>query len=327
MRVAAPAHVLVTLLAALCLISCASPPSSTNSGLPSTTAKSTHRPSGSIPSRALIAFDTQNGSLAYWPIEKGGGTKLQPLTGPLGIDDGYAMAANGDTMIIANYSPAEIVTYNLDTQSESTMSDPYGNPFDVAIDKNGNIYAMNTTNVAVYKSGSSNPAELTCSKMQVSEAIAVDNEGDVFVDGYGTRFQGVVEYAAGSSTCTVPHLRRSRGYVAGVGVDPKTDDLIVVDDPDDCAGGDEGRMVIYSKPYDERTSKRHTLSASYCSGTFRLDRSSRHIFYADATVSAGYPLIEEARYPSGKYVGTYDNGYSSGGDFAGFMTIPNRLPN
>lgn len=330
MRIAAQAHILVAVLTVLVLAGCSTPSASTRSDLPFATARAGHAASGSLPKRALITVDTVNGSLAYWPITKSGGTTLQPLTGPLGLQGGYSMAANGDTMIVANYSPPEIVTYNLETQSESTMADPYGNPFDVAIDAHGNVYAMNLTNVAVYKAGSSSPAELSCSKMSVSESIAVDNEGDVFVDGYGgskSHFQGVVEYPAGSNTCTVPHLRHSRGYVAGVGVDPRTDDLIVVDDPDDCAGGDEGRMIIYPKPYEQRTSRRHTLYADYCSGGFRLDKSSTHIFYSDATVSAGYPLIEEAEYPSGKYVATYENGYYSGGGFGGFTTIPNRLPN
>jgi hypothetical protein len=329
MRAAAPAHILVAILAVLFLAACSARTAPPGSALPFTTTSEGRHAGGTIPGRALIAFDTENGSLAYWPIKKGGGTALQPLTGGLGIDAGYSMAANGHTIIIANYSPPEIVTYDLATQSESTMNDPYGNPFDVAVDTHRSIYAMNVTNVAVYKAGSSSPTELSCSKMQVSEAIAVDNEGDVFVDGYGgskSRFQGVVEYASGSTTCTVPHLRRSLGYVAGVGVDPKTDDLIVIDDPDDCAGGDEGRMVIYPKPYDASTSQRHTLDASYCSGGFRLDKDSKHIFYSDATVSAGYPLIDEARYPSGRYVGTYENGYYSGGGFAGFVPIPNRLP-
>lgn len=327
MRVAAPAHILIALLAVLVLAGCSTPATSTGSSLPFATRRASLPASGSIPKDALIAVDIANGSLGYWPIKKSGGMSLQPLTASLGIAGGYSMAANGDTMIIANYSPPEVITYNLHSKSESTMADPYGDPFDVAVDTHGNIYAMNETNVAVYKVGSSSPAELSCSKMTISESIAVDNEGDIFVDGYGKHFQGVIEYAAGSSTCTVPHLRHSRGYVAGVGVDPSTDDLIVIDDPDLCAGGDEGRMIIYPKPYAVSTSRRHTLSAQYCTGGFRLDKKSTHIFYADATVSAAFPLIEEAKYPSGKFVATYENGYSSGGDFGGFTTIPNALPN
>lgn len=283
-------------------------------------------PASSTP--ALIAFDTLNGSLGYWPIQHGGGETLQPLSGSLGIHNGYALAANSNVVIVANYQPAEIVTYNVRTKAQASMNDPYGDPYDVAVDKKGTIYAMNVASVAVYAKGSSQPSELTCSYITTSEAIAVNNERDVFVDGYGPQgFQGVIEYAAGSTNCTEPRLRATRGYIGGVGVDPKTDDLIVVDDPDFCAGGLEGRMIIYPKPYRQRTSIRRILSATYCAGTFRLDAASRHIFYSDATVSAGFPLIDQARYPSGKYEGQYENGYYSGGNFAGFTTIPNALPN
>ena len=128
-------------------------------------------------------------------------------------------------VIIASYSPAAIVTYNVNTKAQTMMSDPYGNPFDVAVDKHGNIYAMNIANVAVFKAGSSTPTELTCSYVNTSEAIAVNDEGDVFVDGYGSKFEGVIEYPAGSQNCMIPHLRATRGYIAGVGVDPKTDEF------------------------------------------------------------------------------------------------------
>ena len=276
---------------------------------------------------ALIAFDTQNGALGYWPIKRGGGRTLQSLSGPLGIYSGYAMAANGNVMIIANYSPAEVMTYNVKTKAQKTMGDPYGQPYDVAVDKKRNIYALSPGSVAVYKAGSSTPSQLTCSHISSGQAVAVDNEGDVFVNGYGPSFMGVVEYPAGSRTCQVLHLRTELGYAGGVGIDPKTDDLIVVDDPDLCAGGIEGRMIIYPKPYKARTSIRRILGATYCAGIFRLDANSEHIFYSDSTVSAGFPLIDESRYPSAKAVGVYMNGYYSNGNFAGFTTIPNTLPN
>ncbi len=276
---------------------------------------------------ALIAFNTENGTLEYWPIKHGGGETLQPLSGSLGINEGYALASVGHTVVIANYSPAEVVTYNLKTKAEATMSDPYGNPYDIAVDTTGNFYALSSKNVAVYKVGSSQPTELTCSKIDEAEAIAVDRESDVFVAGYGPSFQGVVEFRERSTQCIVPHLRKSRGYIGGIGVEPTTDNLIVVDDPDLCAGGIEGRMVIYPKPYEQRTSVRRILYANYCSGTIRLDGGASHIFYGDATVSDGFPLIEQARYPSGKWEGTYEDGYYSGGNFAGFTVMSNGAPN
>lgn len=237
------------------------------------------------------------------------------------------LASVDKTVVIANYSPPEVVTYNLKTKAEKTMADPYGQPFDIAVDTTGNFYALSTTNVAVYKIGSSQPTELTCSKITTAEGIAVDRESDVFVAGYGPSFQGVVEFRENTTQCIVPHLRAVRGYIGGIGVDPTTDDLIVVDDPDFCAGGIEGRMIIYPRPLAQRTSVRRVLYANYCSGTIRLDAGASHIFYSDATVSAGYPLVEQARYPSGKWEGTYENGYYSGGNFAGFTVMPNGVPN
>jgi hypothetical protein len=297
------------------------------SGIPSGIPQGSHRATASLTTPALITFDPQTGGLAYFKIEHNGSQSLNPFTSSLGISAAYALASDGDVVIIASYSPAAIVTYNVDTKAETTMSDPYGEPFDVAVDKHGNIYAMNLASVSVYKAGSSTPTELTCSYVNTSEAIAVNNEGDVFVDGYGSKFQGVIEYPAGSQSCMIPHLRATRGYIAGVGVDPKTDALIVVDDPDLCAGGIEGRMVIYPKPYQQRTSIRRILYATYCSGTFRLDANSTHIFYSDASVSDGLPIIDEARYPTAKWEGQYWLGYYSSDSFSGITTIPNKLPN
>jgi hypothetical protein len=119
-----------------------------------------------------------------------------------------------------------------------------------------------------------------------------------------------------------------RGYIGGIGVNPNTDALIVVDNPNLCAGGLEGRMIIYPKPYLERNSRRRNLNATYCAGGFRLSSTSSLIFVSDTTVSAGYPLIDQRTYPSAKNEGVYGAGqFGSGGAFGGFTTIPNTLPN
>lgn len=286
-------------------------------------------PSPAFKKPALIAFDSYTDALEYWPIAPNGGSQPQQLSASLGIDSGYGLVANGNVVAIASFSPAEIVTYNVRTKAQTSLADPYGGPLDIAIDKQGTLYALNLGSVAVFKPGSSQPTQLTCSYIDEGEAIAVDDERDVFVDGYGPHgFMGVVEYAAGSQGCTKPHLRPQHGYVGGVGVDPRTDDLIVVDNPGVCAGGLEGLMIIYPKPYEPRTSHRHNLGANYCAGTFRLNSTSSLIFVSDATVSDGFPLIDQATYPEGKSMGYYQSspsGYS--GSFGGFTTIPNTLPN
>jgi hypothetical protein len=295
---------------------------------PSTAGYSALRLAGAAPATrlktpALIALDNQTGQLEYWPITQNGSDSPQVISGSLGVGSEYGMVGDGRVVAFANYSPAEVVTYDLRDKVQTVYNDPYGNPIDLAISKKHTLYALNLNNVAVYPRGSSQPSELTCQFVTDGVAIAVDNEGDVFVNGYGPNgFMGVVEFAAGSQTCTKPHLRAERGYAGGVGVDPKTDDLIVVDNPDLCAGGIEGRMIIYPKPYRQRTSHRRILWATYCAGTFRLDATSTHIFFADSTVSAGFPLIGQRTYPEARGSGVYQNG-----DPGGFTTIPNTLPN
>lgn len=278
---------------------------------------------------ALISIDLTTGELVYWPTNKGPSDKPVAFTKSLGIYEGYEMAANGNVVIIANYDAPEIVTYNVKTKTTKTLRDSNGNPYDVAVDKKGSIYAMNLANVEVFPSGKpSGSYELKCPYVETPEAIAIDNEGDVFINGYEFGgAMGVVEIPVGSSgsKCARLHLRPEHGYVAGVGVDPKTDDLIVVDNPDLCAGGLEGRMVIYPRPYTWRNARRHDLGASYCAGTFRLDATSTHIYISDATVSDGFSLIDVRSYPDGRGGGVYGSGYTF--DLGGFTTIPNTLPN
>jgi hypothetical protein len=222
------------------------------------------------------------------------------------------------------------------TKKQSTMPDPYGTPIDIAIGKDGSLYVLNIAkpdgNVAWYPGGSSQPKELTCPYTYLPEATAVDNEGDIFVQGYGHgRFTGVVEIPNGpsgpqSGQCMKLPVRSEDGtYTGGVAIDPKTDDLITTDDPSLCAGGTEGRMTIYRKPYSRRSARVKILGGN-CTGGLRLNADSTMVFYGDETVSGVSTCIDASTYPEGRRIGVYSDQSFSGGPGA-FTTIPNTLPN
>jgi hypothetical protein len=304
--------------------------SPSTSGASTSAWRATSQPLRKKKTGKLLTLDTNTSALEYWPIQRSGGSTLHELVPQLGIYRATGMAAAGTTVVIANYSPAEIFAIDVARGIRQIYPDPYGGPLDVAVGKDGTIYALHLDGSVTADAGSLRPARMSCAAMTDAVAIAVDNESDVFINGYGPHgFMGVAEFAAGSTQCKVlTGLRKERGYAGGIGIDPKTDDLIVVDNPDYCAGGLEGRMFIYAKPYGSSAVRRRKLDADYCAGTFRLDATSTHIFVADATVDDGAPLIDQRTYPGARGTGTYQDGPSGySGDFSGFTTIPNTLPN
>jgi hypothetical protein len=281
-------------------------------------------------SPALIAVDYRTGALEYWPIRPTGGEHPRTLTRPLGLSGLPNMVANGHVVAITNANPPEVIVYDLKTKSESILPDPHGVPIDIAMDKNATLYVVNLTksssNVTVYPAGST-PSVLACQYMTDGVAIAVDNEGDIFVNGYGpANFTGVVEIPNGPNgpqpqNCTKLALKPELGYVAGLAIDPKTDDLIVLDNPSFCAGGSEGRMTIYPKPYQRSTGHARVIGSN-CSGWLRLNATSTVVFVEDQSIGGATTFILQRTYPDGRHLGTFTRGNP-----VGFTTIPNTLPN
>ena len=270
---------------------------------------------------ALITIDLLTGDLLYWPIKEGPSGTPITLTGNLGTYDANALVSNGDVVIIASQTPAEIIEYNVKSKTETIVPDPFGAPSHVAVDRAGTIYALGRHQVGVFPKGSSQPYKIDCRPLEHGRglSIAVDDEQDVFV----AAGPGIFELPAGSrDDCVKPHLRRPSN-LGGIGIDPKTDDFIVVDNPGyGCSY--EGRITIYPKPYSVRTSSSHEFYVSYCAGGFRLDAHSKHIYISDETVDESYPLIDRFSYPfpvDGQYYADY-NAYTGG-----FTLIPSALPN
>ena len=274
---------------------------------------------------ALIAIDELSGDLVYWEIKDGPGGTPMTLTGNLGTYNANALVSNGDVVIIASHAPAEIIEYNVKAKTETTVADPFGAPNHIAVDKGGTAYALSEHKIGVFPAGSSQPYEIGCKALRDSQglSVTVDNEGDVFVAGAHKRSTDIYELPAGSNrNCVKLDLKRPSN-LGGIGIDPKTDDLIVVDNPGILCSY-VGRLTIYPKPYANGTARRHSFYANYCAGGFRLDATSTHIYVADETIDESYPLIDVRSYPSGGGTQSYAdyNAYTGG-----FTLIPSALPN
>jgi len=286
------------------------------------------RPNFSRP--AIIAVSGDTGDLEAWPIQMGDGSNPQQISGPLGSPFA-GLAAHRDVVVLATGGP-NVILYNVVTAAKTTLPDPFGSALDVAIDKNENIFVTNSTRpadtVVEYPKGDrQHPRDLSgCGLIDLTYGIAADNEGDVFVAVFTPRFAArVIEFPNGPNgpephQCTELALKLSGGY-SGLAIDPKTDDLVTLDNPDQCAGGIEGRMVVYPKPYQKATGKAHDLNAN-CSGGMRLSADSTKVFVGDQDVSGSFTFILQRSFPDGRDEGSYMNGQPGG-----FTTIPNTLPN
>jgi len=279
---------------------------------------------------ALIAVDGDTGALEFWPIKNGGGHSPQTISPPLGI--GYAdLGAHGNVVAIAS-STQGVVLYNVATGAQSSFPDPFGTALTIAIDKSENIYVANSTqptdSVVVYPAHNRrHPRDLSgCGFIKLAGGVAADNEGDVFVAVLTPKFAArIIELPNGPngpdpSRCMPLALKSSGGY-SGVVIDPKTDDLVTLDNPDECAGGIEGRMTVYPKPYQKATGRSHDLNAN-CSGGIKLSADSSTVFVGDQDVSGSFTFILQRSFPDGRDEGSYMEGQPSG-----FTTIPNTLPN
>ncbi len=251
----------------------------------------------------------------------------QSLSGKLGINNAGPLAADGNVILVAvggtDSGRGELLKYDLKTKRTERLHNPWGQALDIAVDKSGNVSLLGDYGtLTIFKKGSSKPSEINCSQYY-SWALAVDNEGDLFIEARDGPHDGarIVEVKAGSQACKPLSIRPRNSQ--DIGIDPETDDLIAV-------GGNQ--MLIYPKPYSDRTVIHHALHVMSSRGTerFRLDATSNHIFYSDYITVDSQPreVIDEAEYPSSNFEGTYENGRKdSNGLLGGFTTIPNTLPN
>jgi hypothetical protein len=278
---------------------------------------------------AIYSINFSSGRLEFWPLSPSGGTQPTVLS-TFGARDG--MAADGSVLLFGALHHQSLVLFDTISQTEKQFADPFGPPGDIAVDKHHNIYAVSyatpDSKVADFPANDRNhPFELSCSLLHIGGVIAANNEGDVFVVGAGPPPGNAtisLEYersATGHAACRNMHLVAPSDNASGLAVDPKTDDLLIMDNPGECAGGLEGRVRIFPKPYQQGNFRVLQMGAN-CSGGLRLNADSTVIFAGDEDVSGSFSFILQRTYPGGRALGTY-----FGGDTTGFATIPNSLPN
>jgi hypothetical protein len=277
----------------------------------------------------VISMNARTGELELWPLRKGGGSHPKPLSAPLGLGSAVGLATKGHVIAIASQNPSQLSLYSMNDHSLRTFADPFGAATDVAIGIDGTFYVNNVpksgSSVTMYQPPAHRPVQLVCAALSFSTAVAVDNENNIYLQGYGTGGSSIVaEIPNGPGgpepqNCATLPLKTDGGYGAGIVVDPTTDDLVTLDDPDYCAGGIEGRMTVYPKPYNINTGKSRVLGFE-CAGGLRLSADSKYVYLSDTNLTISFIL--QRTFPDGGDVGRY-----RGGDWSGFTTIPSSLPN
>lgn len=249
-----------------------------------------------------------------------------------GLTDATGLVANGRVVSLANAIPAEVLQFNVDTKALTAMPDPYGIPVDITIGKDSSLYVLDfvqskpATNVAWYPRGAPHPKKLACGALNSASYIAVDNESNLYLLGYiGNNSNGIIKIpnvpnGPDPSRCKTIDVGLGTAYLGGVVVDPKTDDLVTLTNPDWCAGGVEGVMTIFPKPYRRETGQSHVIGRN-CSSGLRLSADSKTVFVGDSSLN-GKAYVLQRSFPDGLPEGAYRDGNP-----ISFTTIPNTLPN
>jgi hypothetical protein len=282
---------------------------------------------------ALIATDDDTGALESWPIQLGGSNSPQTISPPLAIasDD---LAAHGSVVAIAA-SNQGVILYDVVTGAQTMLSDPFGSTVGITMDENENIFVGNSAqpkdSIVMYPAHDrQHPRDLTgCGWIKIAVDVAADDEGDVFVSAFTQKGAArIIELPNGPNGpdpkhCVPLDLKPHHGQFGftGIVVDPKTDDLVTLDNPDCCQGGSGPRMVVYPKPYSRTTGRAHDFNTLISFG-IKLSADSSKVFIGMVNTRGNFTLVDQRSFPDGRDEGSY-----TGGDPGGFTTIPNTLPN
>ncbi|MGA8534126.1 MAG: hypothetical protein WB615_08465 [Candidatus Tumulicola sp.] len=292
-----------------------------------TTAAAIHRKATANSTEYLVAYDNAADDIEEWVVTSTGGTKpsvLATLTGNFASTNVVAMSADGDILDIASTSPAQTVQYDLSTGTAVLQPDT-GTAVDVAdvcCQTSSTVYSSGIRKTMPYDR--SPGRTIACGTIASGVAVASDSKSNVYVQGAGSDgYVGVFEYGFSTHACTELPLKVQKGTAAGIGMD-SSDDLIVADNPNSCAGSNDGRIIVYTPPYSASSGTARNISANVgCAGLFRLDSGTTGITYLFMLDSnGGSPRIDQFRYSNTSFRGSY-----SGGNPSAPTTLPNTVPN
>jgi hypothetical protein len=211
----------------------------------------------------------------------------------------YAAAFTGGVVDV--FKPRDISPYRV-------LDDSGNTPIGVAVDAGGTVYVANIEpgNITVYAPGQTEPEEtLTNDVLEAPFFLAVDEAGDIFVDGLechepcsGPQPVIVGEYPAGSTQMT--QLNIDIGFPGGVAIDQKGD--LLIDDQETSQHRSQLDVFPPGKTKPSITFPLGTYSVDIT--TFALNPGEQSLYVANYT--QGY--VQELSYPHGKLLHTIDVG-------------------
>ena len=223
-------------------------------------------------------------------------------------------------LYVANTAASNILAIDTFAQVTKTLDDPGEFPASIAATRDGTIYVGNifdaafaAGNVAIYAKGSTTPTStLTSPSFFQIEGTAVNSAGDVFVNNDTGFFTGgqVIEFPGGAGSGTILkniHVK----IAAGLKIDPKTQDLLVVD---------QGTNVVkvYAARYTGHAKASYPVPNGGSSVDIALDATSSNLYFANDTKRT----IDVLSYPAGTFLGSYGGGVEP----IGVAVKPSRLP-
>lgn len=193
-----------------------------------------------------------------------------------------------------------------------TLTEPkagYGTGINVAVGKDGTVYAVDHLAGQIYEFENGNTTATKTIGLQEAFGLALDRHNDLYVE-YASNSSGgpghVMEYKPGS---TSGHdLGITIKYEGGLGVDSH-DDLLV---------GDQGNQVIDIFKHGKNTPFRTISVSPYYPYQFNFDRSEKYLYMVSGTPAAVYVYD----YSTGALDWTDNQGLRSSGYAEGVALAP-----